>query len=77
MEDWIHVSQTSGSGNAAIEISADENTSVDSRTGTVTITPDGADPVIITVIQAGADANLSVDSNTVNLDAQGTAQTVS
>lgn len=35
MESWIHVNPSGGTGNAAVEIIADENDNVDKRTGTV------------------------------------------
>ncbi len=76
MEDWLHVSPTEGSGNAEIQISADENTDTEERSGKITISAEGCDPVEITVTQLGASSVLSVDTSSVSLDAAGTPQTV-
>lgn len=76
MEDWLHVTPTGGSGNATIEISADENTDTEPRSTTVTISADGCDDVVITVTQAGAAAKLEADQSSLELDAAGTAKSV-
>lgn len=51
--DWLSVNSTNGSNNATIEITANENTSGASRTGTITVSENGGDlSATITVNQS-------------------------
>ncbi len=53
-QNWLFLSNTSGSGNGFIGIAALANTSDESRTATITITCNEVPVVIITVTQTGA-----------------------
>lgn len=56
---WCHVDRTSGTGNANIIITADDNDESTQRTATITVTAAGnADSRSIAVVQAGAPANI-------------------
>lgn len=57
-DDWVTIDITSGTGDATLPVSVAENTSTESRTGSVTLTQDaGGDDIIRTlfVTQEGAD----------------------
>ena len=54
--NWCTVSPSSGKDNATITIAATENESTEQRTDQVTITGDGVNPVVISVLQTGKDA---------------------
>lgn len=58
-EDWLTVSDASGTGPKDITLTAQENTTTAERTATVTITPTGStsfDPVVVNVTQAAGSA---------------------
>ena len=50
---WITISATEGSGDCSLTVNVEQNTSADYRVGRVTITPDGMEPVRISVYQEG------------------------
>ena len=53
---WLHVTPTSGNGNAEVTITADANTSLQARTGQIVFATNGKTPVSrsVSVTQAGA-----------------------
>ena len=58
-EDWIQLSDNEGNDDCDILLSVGDNNSAYSRTGTVTITPNTALPVVLNVEQAGRYLTLS------------------
>ena len=50
---WMHVSPTSGGGNASVSVTVDANTAVGARTGSITISG-GSKTASVSVTQAGA-----------------------
>jgi hypothetical protein len=59
-QQWLSVSPSSGSDNAAVSLTATENTAATTRSATVTINGYGADSKTITVTQAAS--NISPDA---------------
>ncbi|MEL7020327.1 MAG: BACON domain-containing carbohydrate-binding protein, partial [Bacteroidota bacterium] len=57
---WFAVGQTDGAGNATIELSYDENTSIEGRQASITVSIEGQE-VEVVVTQAGAEAFATVD----------------
>jgi uncharacterized delta-60 repeat protein len=53
-QDWLSVSEVSGSDNATITVTATANTSENQRTATITVTGTGVPPRTVTVVQASA-----------------------
>lgn len=51
--DWCSLSSTTGSGDATIVVTAEENTSTEQRTGSIVITGVGANPVTVQIKQSG------------------------
>jgi hypothetical protein len=68
-DPWLTINGGSGSGNGNFQINYANNPNVNSRTGTVTVTGSGGvSPQIITVIQAGVQAVLTVDKTNINVN---------
>ena len=65
---WCTVT-ASGTGNGTLQANYTENTSVDARTATITVTLSGATPVAVTVVQAGAAPTLAVTPTNQNVSA--------
>lgn len=65
---WCTVT-ASGTGNGTLQANYTENTSVDARTATITVTMSGATPVAVTVVQAGAAPTLAVTPTNQNVSA--------
>jgi|GEM_PF-3058028 len=59
--DWLSVSPIGGSGNGTLTVNYDENLTILSRIGTITISAAGVPNVNVTVTQAGADPELAVN----------------
>lgn len=73
-------SSESGSGNGSLYIIVSENDKYEERSGTVTISADGRDSIVISVTQAAKvkeDISIDVDVDTLNLDAKGKSELVS
>ncbi len=66
---WCTVTP-SGSGNGNITANYTENTSVASRSATITVSATGVTPVTVTVIQAGATPQLTVLPGTISVNDQ-------
>lgn len=65
---WIKVNPSSGSGNAVVDVDVEPNTTVDSRSCTLTVrTMDGSLSQSVEIKQANAEVGLSVNTNSVNL----------
>ncbi|WP_418264568.1 chondroitinase-B domain-containing protein [Flavobacterium faecale] len=62
---WLSINNSSGTGNGSISITATANTSGVARTGLLTVTGNGIDPVTLTVTQVGPTLTLSAISNFV------------
>lgn len=60
-DSWLKVSQTSGSGDATISISAEANISTSERTGKITIIS-GEESIPVTISQAGGDFTITPSS---------------
>nr|NQU90934.1 BACON domain-containing protein [Bacteroidota bacterium] len=58
---WFTVAPMSGSYNGTLTVNYNENTSITGRVGSITISAADVPDVIVTVSQAGADPELSVD----------------
>ncbi len=59
----------SGTGNGTLAANYSENTGVDPRTASITVSLTGATPVVVTVVQAGAAPVLSVSPSNQNVTA--------
>lgn len=59
LEAWLSASESSGTGDATITLTADENASAEPRTDTITVSGTGVDERMIVVIQNGAPIGLS------------------
>ena len=70
--DWVKIGTTSGSGNAHVTASAEENTATTQRTATITLkTTDGKATATIKVTQNPADVVFSIDIKEFSIDAKG------
>lgn len=67
--DWCTVT-SSGSGNGTLNASYDENTSIETRIASITITVQGIPSQVVTVTQAGAETILIIDPLNRNVTAQ-------
>ena len=69
---WAKTNAASGSGNAQVVVSAEENTAITQRSATVTIkTADGKATATVKVTQSAANVIFSVDRNEFNVAAAG------
>ncbi len=75
-EPWITVTPMMGSGDGTITINYDENTSLDTRVGTVTLCATGQPDQVITITQLGVAPTLSVDRNNISVDQPSGNETV-
>ena len=69
-EAWIHVSSASGTGNAEITVTADENTSTDAREGVINFIA-SEKVASVTVTQQGSDHYFSVSEETLSFSSEG------
>ncbi len=67
-DSWIQADPMMGNGDASINISYDENTSVDPRMGTVTICSQGQPDQVITISQAGVATFVEIDPTSITVD---------
>ena len=67
-KDWINLSTLSGSGNASIEVTADENPDMQKRTANISVTAGNITRRIRVTQEAGL--NLNVSPSTLTLDGQ-------
>ena len=75
--DWVKIGTTSGSGNAQVTASAEENTATTQRTATITLkTTDGKATATIKVTQNPADVVFSIDIKEFSIDAKGEEITI-
>ena len=75
--DWVKIGTTSGSGNAHVTASAEENTATTQRSATITIkTADGKATATIKVTQNPADVVFSIDIKEFSIDAKGEEITI-
>ena len=75
--DWVKIGTTSGSGNAQVTASAEENTATTQRTTTITLkTTDGKATATIKVTQNPADVVFSIDIKEFSIDAKGEEITI-
>lgn len=65
--DWCTVT-VSGNGVGVINATYTENMVTTSRTANITVTVNGLEPVVLTLIQAGAEPVLAVDPLTIDVD---------
>ncbi|GAA4395566.1 hypothetical protein GCM10023187_02620 [Nibrella viscosa] len=70
-QPWLTPNLTRGSGSQAITLTAEANTSVASRTATVTFSAAGFDNQTVTVVQAGTAPSLTTSVNSLTVDAAG------
>lgn len=75
--DWISLSSTSGTGVGTNKIIVTENTSVEDRTGTVTVKMGTTIIGSITVTQYGADPYLTLDTTSLSFDVGQIKKTIS
>lgn len=76
-QDWLSVSSSSGSGNATITFTAKANVWAEKRSAVITITSAGSNAQVITVTQDGAAPVLNVSTNTIALAAvQGSSNSI-
>ena len=69
---WAKINATSGSGNAQVVVSAEENTAITQRSATITIkTADGKASATVKVTQSAANVIFSVDKNEHSVAAAG------
>ena len=66
-QSWLTVSPSSGTGNATITLTAEENNTTAERTAIVTVSAAGLPSQTITVTQQGASLSLSVSSNSISI----------
>lgn len=57
--EWCSLSESSGTGNATISVTANENPNTEQRSGQIVISGDGANSVTITITQKEKVANVS------------------
>ena len=70
--DWVRLGTTSGSGDAQVTVSTDENTAIKQRTATITIkTSDGKATAAIQVTQNEASVLFTIDKTEFNVAAAG------
>jgi len=69
---WFSVNPVSGSNNATITVTFDQNTSASSRTGNITISAAGVPDVVVAVNQAGATLAVAPSSQSVTAAAGNT-----
>ena len=75
--DWVKIGTTSGSGNAQVTASAEENTATTQRSATITLkTTDGKATATIKVTQNPADVVFSIDIKEFSIDAKGEEITI-
>ena len=72
---WLTLSNTSGEGDATLSLTAEENTSITSRTGTVTFQT-GATTYTVSVTQEGATPVFEVTPTSLSYSASGGSETV-
>lgn len=70
-EDWLSITDASGTGNATVTLTATANPSIDKREGTVTISAEGFEPQTIIITQDAAPVNLSLSQSTVDFESEG------
>ena len=69
---WAKINAASGSGNAQVVVTAEENTAITQRSATITIkTADGKATATVKVTQSAANVIFSVDRNEFNVAAAG------
>ncbi len=70
---WLIITPVSGSNNGSITVTAQANSSTNSRTGSVTLKGNGVSDVVINIAQSGATPApfLSVNTTSLNFDAAG------
>ena len=66
---WLTVVPMNGNGDATLTVNYTENTAVTTRSGEITVSADGVDDVVVTVVQAGAEPVLTVTPPTRNVSA--------
>lgn len=74
--DWITLSAASGTNNGQLTITAEANSSLSSRTGTITISGDDVSNRIITITQDGTGTTLSVSESSLSFSASGESKQV-
>ncbi|MDW3194623.1 MAG: BACON domain-containing carbohydrate-binding protein [Cytophagales bacterium] len=74
--EWLTISETSGTGNQSIEVTAESNPDENERQGTITISGDGLSSSL-SIDQAGMTTipEISVDPETLNFEATSSSQT--
>lgn len=65
--EWLTISETEGDGDCNILLTVGDNNSLDSRSGSITITPKVAVPMVLNVIQAGRYLNMDIPDDTTFL----------
>ncbi|MBN1926578.1 MAG: T9SS type A sorting domain-containing protein [Prolixibacteraceae bacterium] len=69
-QTWVTSNVNSGTGNATVHLSVEENTKVQERVATVNVSATGTTLQTITIIQAAAPATLSVSVTTIDVGAE-------
>ncbi|MBO5656128.1 MAG: hypothetical protein J6R87_03640, partial [Rikenellaceae bacterium] len=69
--DWCFVSPDAGSKSATVTVTAEENTTYEARTATITFTMQGVEPINVTVTQPTAKANTIVEGLARTIGAEG------
>ena len=59
-QSWLQVSPQSGSGNNTITVTAEANSTSDNRTAKVTVSVEGIQPQILTIIQTGLPKTINI-----------------
>jgi len=75
-DSWISITPDAGSGDGTMRIDYTENTDLNGRNGTVTLSAQGCPDVTISVTQEGADAVLSVDNTIFSVNAPAGMETL-
>jgi hypothetical protein len=74
-QSWLKLSSSSGTGNSTVTVSAKANDSVEKRTAILTISGEGSNSQLITVIQNGAPPVLNVSTPSLIVDGGGEGNT--
>lgn len=69
--NWITVSSGSGNGNGSVTYSVARWEGAGERTGTITVTVDGLQPVTVTIIQSGANPELTLSPASLTVSKDG------
>lgn len=72
---WLTLSKSAGEGNATLSLTVEENTTISSRSGTVTFKANGKD-YTISIMQAGATPTFSITPTTLSFVSSGGNQLV-